>query len=79
MFDRDDDVITICEIKHTDQPFVIDKQYAGILKRKMDVFRESTRTKKQLFLSFISASGLKKTIYSEEMVDNVVTLDDLFI
>lgn len=78
LFERDDDSITICEIKYTDDPFFIDKKYAGELKRKKDVFVEATRTKKQIFLSIVSANGLKKTIYSEEMVDSVVTLNDLF-
>ncbi|HBG34007.1 MAG TPA: AAA family ATPase [Holosporales bacterium] len=78
LFDRDDDTITICEIKYTDQPYVIDKQEAALLKRKIAVFKERTRTKKQIFLAIISANGLKKTIYSEDMVNGLVTLDDLF-
>lgn len=79
LFDRDDNSITICEIKYTDLPFVLDKKYAGELKNKIGVFLEATRTKKQIFLSIISANGLKDTIYSEEMVDSIVTLDDLFL
>lgn len=78
LFDRDDDCITICEIKYTDQPFVIDKAYAEVLKRKIAVFTEKTKTTKHIFLVMICASGLKKTMYSEEMVDKVVVLDDLF-
>ena len=34
--------------------------------------------KKQIFLALISANGLKRTIYSEEIVDGVVTLNNLF-
>ena len=78
LFDRDDDAITLCEIKYTDMPFAIDKSYAANLLRKIDVFRARTTTTKQLFLAIISASGLKKTMYSEELVNAVVTLDDLF-
>ncbi len=78
LFDREDDSISICEIKYTDQPFSIDKQYAANLNRKIAVFKETTRTSKQIFLSIISASGINKSIYSEDMVDGVVTLDDLF-
>ena len=79
LFDRDDNSITLCEIKYTTQPFVIDKTYAEQLRRKIAVFREITRTKKQLFLAMISANGIKKTIYSEELINKVVTLEDLFI
>ncbi len=78
IFDRDDDAITICEITYTNSPFVLDKEYASMLSKRMQVFKERTRTQKQLFLTFISACGLKKTMYSEEMVDGVASLDDLF-
>lgn len=78
LFDRDDDSITICEIKYSDKPFIIDKQYATKLKQKIETFKRVTRTHKQIFLAIISSNGLKKTIYSEEMVSSIVTLDDLF-
>lgn len=77
LFDRDDDAITICEIKYTDEPFVINKAYAAKLQKKIDVFRKVTRTKKQIFLAFVSANGLKQNIYSE-IVGGLVTLDNLF-
>lgn len=79
LFDRDDNVITLCEIKYTEKPFEINKSYAVQLKRKINVFKEKTRTKKQIFFAMISAQGLKKTLYSEDMIQGVVTLDDLFI
>ena len=40
LFDRDDDTITICEIKHCDQPFVIDK---------IEIFKQGTRSKNKYF------------------------------
>ncbi len=79
LFDRDDDSITICEIKYTDKPFSIDKPYAKKLEDKIETFRKATRISKQIFLAFISANGLKETMYSEEMVQNIVVLDDLFV
>lgn len=78
LFDRNDDAITLCEIKYTDDSFTIDKQYAQNIKNKLDVFKKVTRTHKQLFFAMISATGIKKSIYSEELVDGIVTLDDLF-
>jgi len=79
LFDREDDAITICEIKYTTQPFVLDKEYAKKLQRKIDVFTMRTKTEKQLFIAFIASAGLKPTMYSEELVNHVVTLDDLFV
>lgn len=78
LFDRKDDSITICEIKHSQKPFVIDKQYATKLLNKVAAYRKYTGTKKQIFIAMISANGLKPTMYSEELISGCVTLDDLF-
>jgi len=77
LFDRKDSAITLCEIKYTIKPFEITKQYAHQLNKKIEIFKNVTRTHKQIFLSLISANGLKNNLYSE-MIDSVVTLDDLF-
>lgn len=78
LLDRDDNAITIFEIKYTDSPYAIDKHYYEKLKQKINVFKKITRTNKQLFLVIISANGMKNTIYSEDIVNGVVTSDDLF-
>lgn len=78
LFDRRDDAISICEIKYTEKPFAITKDYYLALNRKLAVFKEQTRTQKQLLISFISANGIVENHYSEEMVNEVVTLDDFF-
>lgn len=78
LFDRQDDAITVCEIKLSSTPFVIDKAYAAILQRKCDVFRRVTRTKKQIFLAMITVDGLKKNEYSQQWIAGEVVLDDLF-
>lgn len=79
LFDRDDDAISLCEIKYTQDPFMIDKKYAENLRKKIEVFKAKTRTTKQIFLHFISANGLKPSMYSEEMVVGVATLEDFFV
>ena len=78
LFDRDDDTITICEIKFSKRAFEITKDYAQKLQQKIEIFKKITGTKKQLFLAFISANGLKKNRYSEALVSHVITIDDLF-
>jgi len=79
LIDRNDDAITIGEIKYTDKPFVIDKNYQEKLKKKIKIFKESTGTKKQVFLAIITANGLKSNTYSKEIVDGVVVGSDLFV
>ena len=79
LINRGDDAITLCEIKYTDKPFCIDKAYAENLKNKIQTFVEKTKTKKQIFLTIISASGLVKNQYADALVDGIATLADLFI
>jgi hypothetical protein len=78
LFDRSDDAITICEIKYSAKPFIINKEYAKNIVNKINIFRMGIWTNKQIFLAFIAANGLKETLYSRELVGGVVILDDLF-
>jgi len=78
LFDRDDDTITLCEIKYTKNPYVIDKDGARNLVRKTAVFKTRTKTRKQVNISFVSANGLTENQYSKTMVTGVCTLTDLF-
>ncbi len=75
---RNDNAITLCEIKHTKEPFLINKSYAKNLNNKIDMFQKETNTKDQLFLAMISAKGVKKNMYSENLIDGIVILEDLF-
>lgn len=79
LFDRMDHSITLCEIKYCQEPFVLSKSYLENLHRKMKIFMEQTRTKKQLFMTLIAANGLKNNFYAEGLIQGVVALDDLFV
>ncbi len=78
LFDRPDGVVTICEIKYNEQPFTIDKSFAKILLKKAEIYRKYTHTKKQIFIAMITSGGLKRTMYSEEIISDHATLNDLF-
>jgi uncharacterized protein len=79
LFNRDDDSITLCEIKYTKKPFSINKKQFLDLKEKIRIFKEITRTKKQIFIALISANGINRNNYSEELIDGkIVTLEDFF-
>lgn len=79
LFNRTDNSITLCEIKYSTQPFVIDKNYAKNLANKKDMFARVTRTKKQLFTVMVAVHGIKHNTYSDDLIDGIVTLDDLFL
>lgn len=78
LFDREDGCITLSEIKYSENPFVIEKAYAKILMRKLDVFEKRQKTSKQIFLVLITSSGLKPSLWANELVQQQVTLEDLF-
>lgn len=78
LFDRRDGIITLCEIKFTTEPFLIDKAYAHDLMKKSEVFVKKTKTTKDIFIAMISANGLRESIYSGDLITQVVDLDDLF-
>ena len=60
LFDRDDNTISLCEIKYSDNEFVIDKSYANSLVSKLNVFEKHFTTKKQIFWSMITTEGVRK-------------------
>ncbi len=78
LIDRNDDAITLCEIKYTDKPFAITKPYAEVLKRKIEVFRKTTKTKKEIFMALICANGVKENSFSKEIISGMLALDALF-
>lgn len=78
LFDRNDGVITLCEIKYYQGVFEIDKTVAAELERKIKVFKAQSKTNKQIFLSMIISDSLKKNKYSEELITSKATLCDLF-
>ena len=78
LFDRADDVITLCEIKYSNKPFLIDKAYGQELLRKINVLESYHKNRKTCFLALITTFGLKKNLWSQELVSQEVTLSDLF-
>lgn len=78
VIDRNDNAITLIEVKYTTEPFVINKSYAKNLQTKIEIFKNTTGTKKHIFMSIICANGLKPNMYSEELINGVVTLEELF-
>ena len=78
LFDQPSGVVTLCEIKHSERPFIIDKDYAEVLRQKIEIYEKQTRTRKKTFLAMITSGGLKPSKYSKEMVSQEVCLDDLF-
>lgn len=77
VIDRRDQVINICEMKFSINTYTIDKKYAGELKNKLTAFRGQAKTRKALFLTFITSFGLTRNTYTT-LVQNELTMDVLF-
>lgn len=78
LFDRDDGVIDLCELKYSAKEFVLTKAYAQALARKIAVFQEQTRTRKQVRLVLVCPGGMKRSIWTEDLIDVVVDDGALF-
>lgn len=78
LIDRNDHTINICEIKFSTSEFTINNKYAAELKQKQDVFIHTTKTKKTVLLTMITTYGLKSNTYSTSLVQNELTMEDLF-
>jgi len=78
LIDRTDNCINLCEIKYSNKIYSITKDYAKNLANKITVFSEKSKTKKQIFLTMITTMGIKKNIWSEDLVSSEILLADLF-
>lgn len=77
LIDRKDGIINLCEMKYTDSPFTIDKNYENNLIHKQTAFLEETQQKKAIHITLVSPEGLKRNEHSDIVV-NVITKEDLF-
>ncbi len=78
VIDRRDQVINLCELKFSINPFSISKSYAENLRNKVSSFRDETQTRKALFLTFVSTYGLTQNPYTTALVQNDISMDALF-
>ena len=76
LIDRADNIINLCEIKFNGTPFLIDKRYAAELERKRSVFIERTKTKKPVFTTLITASGVKENDHYHRVVSDQVVVSE---
>lgn len=78
LIDRADNAISICEVKFYNDEFSLTKEVAGQLRRKRSIFRQLSKTKKQLFLVVVTTFGLRHNKHSLGLIDNSLGMDDLF-
>jgi len=77
LIDRADKVVNLCEIKFSKGEYVIDKAEAQVLRNKILAF-EKYASRKNVHLTMITTFGTKDNEYNKELVQNQVTLNQLF-
>ena len=78
LIDRNDRVISVCEMKFSEKPFVIDKKYDAELRNKIGTFRMVSQTRKAVQLVMVTTYGVAQNKYAG-LVQKQVTIDDLFV
>ena len=78
IIDRADNIVNLCEIKFYGKPFVVDGTYEQTLRERVQTLMDTVPPKKSVHLTLIATYGLKQNEHSG-LVQNVVTLDDLFV
>jgi len=79
LIDRDDRAINLCEMKFSVNEFSISKSYAQNIKNKKTEFTKHISTpRKNIFVTFVTTYGVKDNQYSDELMDNQITMEHLF-
>jgi uncharacterized protein len=79
LMDRKDNTISYCEIKFTDDNYIIDKRKYDQLKVKLKSFKSENKIKKYVQVVYITNDKIGETKYSNEIIDENITLNDLFV
>lgn len=78
VLDRKDHVINLFEMKFYHEPWLLSKSDALELRNRVSLFKNLTKTSKQVFLSLVTPFGLQQNEHSIGLVDSEVNMNDLF-
>jgi uncharacterized protein len=74
---RTDGAITLIEIKYSADLYLLEREEAQKLMRRMDTFKSKQKKNLQVFWVMVTPAGVKENLWAQEMVDGQVTLKDL--
>ena len=77
LIDRNDGIINLCEMKFTEDEYVINEQEDRKMRSRRTLFKNETGTRKAIHETFVTSFGLKRNAYASS-VQSQITLDDLF-
>jgi uncharacterized protein len=76
--DRSDRTINICELKYSEEEFTVSKSYADNIRKKKSEFISEMKSRRNVFVTFVTTFGVKNNLHSSQVMDNQVTIDSLF-
>ena len=71
------DSINLCEIKYSQGEYEISEAYDKVMREKISIFQQATKTKKGVSLLMITSYGLKRNQWANN-IHIRLTMDDLF-
>jgi len=77
LIDRDDDVISLCEMKYTSTPWEMQESDLNDILRRAEVLKRETETTKSVQEVLVCANGVRRNENSDD-IQKIITLDDLF-
>ena len=77
LIERADNTVNICEMKFSQNEFVIDKDYDAVLRHKLSRFGASVSHRKAIHLTMVTTYGVVHNAYWNRVQSEVVA-DDLF-
>jgi len=77
VIDRSDGTVNLCEMKFSNDAYVIDSAYEQTLRNKRSAFEHEAKTRKGTHLTLVTTYGMKRNKYSG-IIQSEVTMNDLF-
>ena len=77
LIERADNTVNICEMKFSQNEFVIDKDYDAVLRHKLSRFGASVSHRKAILLTMVTTYGVAHNAYWNRVQSEVIA-DDLF-
>lgn len=74
---RKDQVINVCEMKYTENEYIVDKDFDKAIRRKVSDFVKSTQTKYAIHTTLVSANDVIDNAYSGNL-QSIITSEALF-
>jgi AAA+ ATPase superfamily predicted ATPase len=76
VIERNDNVVNLCEMKYASEPYTIDKKQDLALRNKIGLFKNETKTRSAVHLTFVTPYGLVHNAYAS-VAQSEITMDEL--